>query len=310
MFYALIDVVLPVFMVIGAGYATTYAGVFTQAHIEGVMKFTQGFAIPCLLFNAIAKIDIATSFDPALYVSYYTAAAACFFAGLFGARLLFHRDWEDSVVIGFCCLFANTVLLGLAITERAYGAENLTANYAIIAFHAPFCYGLGVTAMEIVRNRGKSGWTKSRAVLKSMFSNVLIVGIVLGFIVNLTGLPIPSAVDSALALIISAALPGALFALGGVLVQYRPEGDLRVIAYVCVITLLLHPALVWLIGTATGLRRDFFRSAVLNASMATGFNGYLFANMYGRAKRVAASSVLVATALSILTVWGWLTVLG
>ena len=34
--------------------------------------------------------------------------------------------------------------------------------------------------------------------------------------------------------------------------------------------------------------------------------GELFAHMYGVGKRVNASSVLVATAVSILTVWGWL----
>ena len=44
--------------------------------------------------------------------------------------------------------------------------------------------------------------------------------------------------------------------------------------------------------------------------MAPGVNAYIFANMYGRAKRVAASSVLVATAASILTAWMWLMVLG
>jgi hypothetical protein len=32
--------------------------------------------------------------------------------------------------------------------------------------------------------------------------------------------------------------------------------------------------------------------------------------MYNRAKRVAASSVLIATGLTIITAWGWLTVLG
>ena len=32
--------------------------------------------------------------------------------------------------------------------------------------------------------------------------------------------------------------------------------------------------------------------------------------MYGVAKRVAATAVLVGTAASILTAWGWLTVLG
>jgi predicted permease len=101
----------------------------------------------------------------------------------------------------------------------------------------------------------------------------------------------------------------ALFALGGVLVRYRPEGDMRTILYVCAVSLLLHPAAVWLMGTAMGLDRDAFRSAVLTAAMAPGVNTYIFASMYGVALRVAASAVLIATALSILTVWGWLAIL-
>ncbi|MEY8838790.1 AEC family transporter, partial [Cribrihabitans sp. XS_ASV171] len=121
MFQSLIDVVLPVFLVIGAGYTVTATGYFKQVHIDGLMRFTQNFAIPCLLFNAIAHLDLSASFDPRLLASFYTGAALCFAVGLFGARILFNRDWEDAVAIGFCCLFSNSVLLGLAITERAYG---------------------------------------------------------------------------------------------------------------------------------------------------------------------------------------------
>ena len=40
--------------------------------------------------------------------------------------------------------------------------------------------------------------------------------------------------------------------------------------------------------------------------MAPGVNAYMFAHMYGVGKRVAASTVLIATALSIFTTWGWL----
>ena len=36
---------------------------------------------------------------------------------------------------------------------------------------------------------------------------------------------------------------------------------------------------------------------------------YVFANLYGVAKRVAASTVLVATGLSIATIWLWLQIL-
>lgn len=309
MLQTLIDVILPVFLVVGAGYASTRAGYFNQTHINGLMRFTQQFAIPCLLFSAIATLDLSASFDPRLMISFYSGATLCFALGMFGARLLFRRDWEDCVVIGFCCLFSNSVLLGLPITERAYGAENLTGNYAIVAFHAPICYGLGITVMEFVRNRGQSHRAFVGAVTSAMFKNALIVGIGLGFIVNIAGITLPNVASDALALITRAALPGALFALGGVLVQYRPEGDLRAILFVCVISLMVHPSLVWLFGTSMELPKDLFRSSVLTAAMAPGFNAYIFANMYGRAKRVAASSVLIATGTSILTVWFWLNIL-
>ncbi len=309
MFQNLIDVILPVFLVIGAGYTATKVGYFKQDYVEGLMKFTQNFAIPCLLFRAIANLDIAASFDARLLISFYAGAAICFVIGITGARLLFKRDWEDSIVIGFCCLFSNSVLLGLPITERAYGADNLTGNFAIIAFHAPFCYGIGITVMEVARNRGAGGLKTVASVFSAMFKNVLILAIALGFVFNLTGLSIPSVIDEALLLLIRAALPAALFALGGVLVKYRPEGDMRTIAFVCMTSLLIHPSLVWLFGTSLAVPQDLFRSGVLNASMAPGFNAYIFANMYGRAKRVAASSVLLATGLCLFTVWFWLTLL-
>ena len=85
---------------------------------------------------------------------------------------------------------------------------------------------------------------------------------------------------------------------------------MKAIAMVCGIALLVHPALVWSFGSALSLPQDFFRSAVLTAAMAPGFNAYIFADMYGRARRVAATSVLMATALSVLSAWMWLSVLG
>ena len=84
---------------------------------------------------------------------------------------------EDSVAIGFLGLFSNAVLLGLPITERAYGEAALAGNYAIIALNAPYCYGLGMTVMEIVRNRGARPRDMATRVLRAMFRNALLIGI-------------------------------------------------------------------------------------------------------------------------------------
>ncbi|MEO1638134.1 MAG: AEC family transporter [Pseudomonadota bacterium] len=306
---ALIDVILPVFLVIGFGYVAVWRGLFSDAGVDGLMKFTQGFAIPCLLFRAISTLDLGQNFDLALLGSFYAGALAGFIVGFLGARFLFGRSWEDCVAIGFCCLFSNSLLLGLPITERAYGVSALEANYAIIAIHSPFCYAVGITAMEVVRNRGASKAALPGKVLRAMFQNALILGITLGFIVNLGGIPLPTVFTDAVDLMIRAALPAALFGLGGVLYRYRPEGDMRTILFVVAVSLIMHPVIVYALAQANNLSDAALRSAILTAAMAPGINAYIFTNMYGTARRVAASSVLMGTGLSILTVWVWLAIL-
>ncbi len=306
---ALIEVILPVFLVIGFGYVAVWRRWFSQGGVDGLMAFTQKFAIPCLLFTAISRLDLGQNFDLRLLAGFYGGALSGFLLGLFGARLIFGRTWEDAVAIGFCCLFSNSVLLGLPIMERAYGADALAANFAIIAVHSPFCYGIGITVMEVVKARGVAGPQLAVKVLSAMFSNTLIMGVALGFAVNLSGLALPGPVNDGLDLMVRAALPAALFGLGGVLVQYRPEGDLRVILYVCLISLVAHPLITYGLVHAFGLSVEAVRSAVVTAAMAPGVNAYIFANIYGNAKRVAASSVLLSTALTVVTAWIWLQIL-
>ena len=173
---ALLDVIVPVFVVIGCGYISVWKGFFSSRDIDGLMKFTQNFAIPCLLFKAMSEIDLQSNFQINLLAAFYGGATISFFAGVLGARYLFARNWEDSIAIGFCCLFSNSVVLGLSVTERAYGPEVLTTTFIIVAFHAPFCYGLGIFAMEIARNRSQSPAIVLKNVAATMFRNALVIG--------------------------------------------------------------------------------------------------------------------------------------
>ncbi|WP_417723838.1 AEC family transporter [Salipiger sp.] len=308
---ALLEVILPVFIVIASGYVANWRNIISDSAIDGLMSFTQMIAIPCLLFRAIWTLDLGEHFDPLLLVAFYSGSIIGFAAGLLAGRYLFGRDWEDSVAIGFCCLFANSLMLGLAITERAYGTGALEPNYAIIALHSPICYGIGITAMEIARAKSR-GTALSRlpvSVLRAMFRNALVIGIAIGAVFNIGNLSLPGPVTDALDMVVRTALPAALFALGGILYRYKPQGDFRIIFFVCAVSLILHPAITWTLGKAFDLPTGAFRSAVLTASMAPGVNAYVFANLYGRARRVAASSVLIATGLSVVSIWLWLAAL-
>ena len=86
---ALLDVTLPVFLVIGFGYLAVRQKFFSDAGVDGLMKFTQNFAIPCLLFRAISTLDLGQVFELPLLLAFYIGATAGFCAGLFGARIFF-----------------------------------------------------------------------------------------------------------------------------------------------------------------------------------------------------------------------------
>lgn len=306
---ALLDVIIPVFLIIGFGYCTVWTKLFSTDTIDGLMKFTQNFAIPVLLFDAIAKVDLINVFNINLFFSFYLGATIGFLLGFFGSYYLFNRPLEDSVVIGFCCLFSNTVMLGLPITERAYGEDALRHNFAIVSIHAPFCYFLGITVMELVKSSEKDLKKNIVTILKAMFSNALVVGIMLGFIVNIFEINLAQSIQASIDMITAVALPAALFGMGGILYQYRPQGDIGPITMVCAISLIIHPAVVWLAGRNFELTDTQLRSAVITAAMAPGINTYVFANIYGKAQRVASTGVLLSTALSIGTIWVWLSLL-
>ena len=107
----LLDVILPVFCIVGFGYVATWRGLFSLEGSEALMKFTQHIAIPCLLFQAISGLDIAANFDAALLLTFYTSVTICFCLGAAGAYFAFGRGIEDSIAIGVCAMFSNTVLL-------------------------------------------------------------------------------------------------------------------------------------------------------------------------------------------------------
>ena len=58
----LLQVILPVFFVVGFGYIAVWRKWFSDAGVEALMGFTQNFAIPCLLFRAISTLDLGQTF--------------------------------------------------------------------------------------------------------------------------------------------------------------------------------------------------------------------------------------------------------
>lgn len=306
---SLFNTIMPVMLVVGFGYFATWKNLLNEAANEALNVYAQRFAIPCLLFLAISRVDLGASALVPLLVSYYFGAFASFGLAFLAARHVLGRSPPDAVAIAFCAFFSNTILLGIPVTERAYGVDGLAGNFAIITFHVPVCYLLGVTAMEIAQHRSANLVASTVSILSAIARNPFAIAIFLGLIVNFSKLPVPGALLDAVELLSITALPVALVGLGGTLVRYKPEGDRWTIATICLISLIVQPAIVMSTGLAFQLDQSALRSAVVTAAMAPGINAYIFATTYGTARRVVASSVLLATMASIVTATFWLNVL-
>ena len=131
----LLTAILPVFLVVGAGYLVVQQRLFPESAVDGLMLFAQSFAIPALLFGAMSTLDLST-LTASLFLSYYGGATAAFLVALTGAHLIFGRSWEDSIAIGFCALFANGMLLGVPVTQQVFGPDATRANFAIISVNS------------------------------------------------------------------------------------------------------------------------------------------------------------------------------
>jgi predicted permease len=303
--------VLPVFLVIAAGYAAMWQRLLSNDAVDTLAKFAQKFAIPCLLFLAVARLDLKANFSLPLFTSYYLPAGLIFITGGLVGYLFFKRTPAQSVAVGFTTLFSNMVLLGLPIMERAYGVDALSTNYALASVHVLFCYIIGITCMEVLRADGQGSFMIVKAVTNAIFHNALALGLILGFAFNFSGITMPETMEVALEMMARSALPVALFALGGVLHRYKLTSNLPEVAAVAVIKLVLFPTLVYLMGThvfdiPVGIRN----SMVIIAAMPPGINAYIFASMYNRAQQTAATSVVICTCISVFTITAWLAFLG
>ena len=299
--------VLPVFLIIGAGYAVMWRRLLTKDVIDALAMFAQKFAIPCLLFLAVAELDLKAYFNIPLFASYYIPASLIFIIGGFTGYLLFNRTPAQAVAVGFTALFSNMVLLGLTIMERAYGVEALSTNYALASVHVLFCYIIGITCMETLRANGHGVILIIGSVFKAIFQNTLALGLILGFSFNFSGIILPETLSVVLEMMARSALPVALFALGGALYRYKLSSNLPEVGAVAIIKLFIFPTLVYIMGTYVfELEASVRNSAFLIADMPPGINTYIFASMYNRAQKTAATSIVICTGLSIFTITAWL----
>lgn len=308
---AIVNVVVPVFMIIGVGYLAVRFRLYPAEGVRGLVAFVNNFLTPCLLFQSMLHADFGTAFNWYVILPFYAGAFAAFIVGALVASRFFKNRPGESVSSGFAAMFTNTVLLGIPILQRAYGDAALQVAFTIIAFHASVLITIAMLTMELVRRDGSPLHQALGVAAIRIIQNPLLWGIALGIVANLLDVTLVEPVEAFFSMMSAAVVPVALFGLGGALNEYRLADNWPQALAMSTLKLLIQPLIAWILMVPIlKVDPEVARYGVVLSSMPAGINVYVFATYYNRAVNVATNTILISTVLSVFTVTLWLYVMG
>ena len=301
----LFGIVAPVFALIGMGALAIRLRLMQPAAVRGMTDFVFYTAIPALLFVSVAEAPPLRLLDVA--GSFLAGALILFVVALLLARALLGARLASAALFGLNCVYGNTVLLGVPVIDAAYGPEGVATLLTVVAFHTSVLLPLATVLVEA--GGGHSPLGVLRAALLGLLRNPVVVSILLAFAWRASGFAMPDPLHRFLTLIGAAGPPLALFCLGATLPRPAGWSSLPEVALAALVKLVAMPALVALLAYVAGVRGLAFSVVVLASGLPTGANAFLLARRYETMMEASASTVVVSTALAMLTLTlllGWL----
>jgi hypothetical protein len=310
---AIVDVAFPVFAIMACGWIAGRIGLLGEASSEALNRFVYYVALPPLLFGSMVRAPVAQVFNGPFLLAYCGGLAATFAFAIVVARKAFPDRLACLSLHGLSAIFSNTGYMGIPLILTAFGPPGAPPAIMATIISASVVVGLATILVELDlgRGSGKRPTALLGDVAKAFLTNPLVVAPIAGIALSLMGTRLPAALDTFCTLIGAAASPCALFAIGLFLVGKPIAGDLKEIAWVSLLKLLLQPAVTYALAFhALAMDPVWAKSAVILAALPAGTTLFVIGQKYGVYVRRATAIVLVSTVASVLTVSALLVWLG
>jgi hypothetical protein len=308
-----IDIVLPVFGLIGIGYVIAWSRLLDENTGQGLVDFVFGVAIPVLIFRIIVIADFSAAGPWRLWLPFFLGFTAAWIAGHQMARRLFGRDARGGLVAGVAAAYGNTVLIGVPLSIAAYGDAGAVAIALIVAVHLPVMMAASAVLIgraERLDGAGKGDpdrWEVARSLGRNLAANPIIIGIVAGALWRLMGLPLAGVPAVLVSRIADVAATLALLALGLSLRRYGIARNIPAGLALSVLKLVAMPALVLVLARyVVAMPPVWAKVAVIAAACPSGVNVYLVAIRFRTGEALASNAILISTGLGVLSTAFWL----
>jgi malonate transporter and related proteins len=298
---AVVLALLPVFIVIMAGFALSRSRLVVESHWAGVDHICYFVLFPALIFKEIAAADFS-----GVPVWHMAAAMMLALCTMFMLLLLFRRPLCRSMDLDgrqYSSLFQGATrwhtFIAFAIIPLYFGQGALALGAVSAAAMTPL---LNVANVAVISRYAAGHLAQSGTLFGTIIRNPFFLSSVAGILYKLTGLPLPAMAILIFDMIGRGALGLALLTAGAGLRFDEALTARAPIAVATILKLAIVPVVMWIWLRLFGVTGEPAAVAILCSAVPTGSGAYILA------RRMGADAALVANILTVQVICAAVTI--
>ncbi len=302
----LLQIVLPVFLIIFFGYLAGKNKIINTHHLDALNNFAYFVSLPALIIVSFWQINF---FSPGLLklLGFNLLALGLFaFLLLFGLNLTSLKNTTKASIF-LSVLVGNAIYIGFPIGKEAFGHNNFNLIAGIGTIHLVLGTFLGVMA--------SLHWTQNHKnltrYLLEFIKNPIIIALGIGVLFSFTPEfgKIEIVLNKTLSMLAVTASPVALFALGCFLSLRQHKLTLGLEIFPPILKLLIFPLFVWWFLKLFNLPMTQINMSAFLSTMPTAVTTFVIAKKFGLDETLISTSLLITTALSVITIFLYLSLI-
>lgn len=293
-----VNIVLPIFLVMMAGYGAKQLGWMTSENVSAMNKLVFKIFLPVSLCKSLMKVEPDAFVNPTvLAFGFIGIIIIALLAFLIIPRLEKENSRRGVMIQGI--FRSNYAIFGIPLCEALFPQGDGGVAAMMVVASVPLFNALSVVTLEVFRG----GKPNVRKILIGIAKNPLIWGVMVGYMIMQFRIPVPMVIESTISKLAAVASPLALFTLGGSINLRAFKNNTRQLVISLSSKLLIAPLLMLSVAYAMGLRGVEFAVLMIVFGSPCAVNSYTMAAQMGGDAELAAQQVMLSTVLSSATMF-------
>lgn len=290
--------ILPIFMVIAAGYSLRAIHIVKPSWVSALNGFVFYVALPALIILSFANLSWS---DPTVTQALLSNLTVTTLVGIALAIILklTRLPKKLQATLFIVIMVSNTVYLGIPIANATLAASKGELTAAISSVQLVAMLIISLLAIEWVF----LGARDNARIATNLMRSPLVIALGIGLFLSFVKLPSTTfdIVTPALKLLASTASPLALFALGAFLHGHGRPKRWPTLITASIAKLLLIPLGFALLLRLFGVSMAATSTSVVLAAMPTAVTAFVLTETYKLDRELSANVMVITTILSLIT---------